>query len=147
MTLLRLLPQTSLCSHGVILLSTVERPFVSNQRAKVQSSMGTPPILRCFFRRIADSLTPKRAEGSGVMMTFEGGPWDDHVGHLLHMPGHILIRCVWLPLCNVLYYNGVLALRCTLIGIARSLWMALHARYPICSHWRCDSGMGGGRTL
>ena len=42
--------------------------------------------------RRADALTPRRAEASGVMMTFNEGPWQDHLGHLLHMPGHIHIR-------------------------------------------------------
>lgn len=27
------------------------------------------------------------------MMTFNDGPWDNLFGHLLHMPGHIHIRC------------------------------------------------------
>ena len=27
------------------------------------------------------------------MMTFSDGPWDNLFGHLLHMPGHIHIRC------------------------------------------------------
>lgn len=52
----------------------------------------------CCCCRSANALKPGRAEASGVMMTFNEGPWQDHLGHLLHMPGHIHIRCaIWTP--------------------------------------------------
>lgn len=43
-------------------------------------------------RSVANEVTPKVAEGSGVAMTFTAGPWEEKFGHLLHMPGHIFIR-------------------------------------------------------
>ena len=46
----------------------------------------------CSCCRSPNALKPGRAEASGVMMTFNEGPWQDHLGHLLHMPGHIHIR-------------------------------------------------------
>lgn len=76
------------------------------------------------------------------MMTFAEGPWDDHIGHLLHMPGHIHIRCVWVSLRDP--FNATASSPSTLVGSADVGRIVQHSPLQLLA---CDPGLGGGRML
>jgi len=72
------------------------------------------------------------------MMTFNQGPWDDHFGHLLHMPGHIHIRYFLFP---TLAFIPILLV--VLVDKLKFVICVLHNRRG----WFFCSELGGGRML